>query len=152
VVVQNSYDLRSDRGLSDFDARHRLVLSGIYDLPFRNGAWVKGWQIAGVFQYQSGNPVNIVTSDSTVNGIANTLRPNSTGPTQILGSVEQWFDTSVFETSSGFGDLGRNVVIGPPFSNSDMAVMKNTKINEHFRLLLRAEIFDVFNRANFGQP
>src|SRR5205807_4392356 len=34
LTVQDSYNIRGDRGLSDFDARHRWVLSGIYDLPF----------------------------------------------------------------------------------------------------------------------
>ena len=80
VVVQNSYDLRGDRGLSDFDARHRFVVSAIYELPFRGNRFVEGWQLAAIVQAQSGNPVNIVTSNSTVNGVANTLRPDVTGP------------------------------------------------------------------------
>ena len=80
VVVQNSYDLRGDRGLSDFDARHRVVVSAMYELPFRGNQFVEGWQLAAIVQAQSGNPVNIVTSNSTVNGVANTLRPDVTGP------------------------------------------------------------------------
>src|SRR5678809_895968 len=58
IVVQNSYDLRGDRGLSDFDARHRFVARAIYDLPFRDNRFVQGWQLAVVLQAQSGNPVN----------------------------------------------------------------------------------------------
>src|SRR5262245_37000882 len=68
VVVQNSYDLRGDRGLSDFDARRRIVVSAIYELPFRGGRFVEGWELAAIVQAQSGNPFNIVTSDSVVNG------------------------------------------------------------------------------------
>jgi hypothetical protein len=76
IVLQNSDDLRGDRGLSDFDVRHRVVVSVIYELPFRGNPFLAGWQLSGIFQAQSGNPVNIVTSNSTFNGVANTLRPD----------------------------------------------------------------------------
>ena len=83
-----------------------------------------------VLQAQSGNPVNIVTTNSTVTGVANTLRPDVTGPITIIGSVDRWFDTSVFTPVSGFGNLGRNVVIGPGFNNTDFSIMKNTALSE----------------------
>ena len=152
VVVQNSYNLRGDRGLSDFDARHRFVLSGIYELPFKGNQLVEGWQLAAIVQAQSGNPVNIVTSNSTVNGVANTLRPDLTGPIRIIGDVDRWFDTSAFTPVARFGSLGRNVVIGPGFNNTDFSVIKNTRLGEKMRLQFRAEFFDLFNHANFGQP
>jgi len=152
VVVQNSYDLRGDRGLSDFDARHRVVVSALWELPFRNNQFVAGWQFAAIVQAQSGNPVNIVTSNSTVNGVANTLRPDVTGPVDIFGNVERWFDTSAFTPVAGFGSLGRNVLIGPGFSNTDFSIIKNTQIGERMRVQFRAEFFDLFNHANFGQP
>ena len=81
-MVQNSYDLAGSRGLSDFDARHRFVISAIYELPFRGNRLVDGWQLAAIVQSQSGNPVNIVTTNSTVNGVAGTLRPDVNGPDQ----------------------------------------------------------------------
>jgi hypothetical protein len=152
VVVQDSYNLRGDRGLSDFDARHRFVVSAIYQLPFRGNRFVESWQVATIVQGQSGNPVDIVTSNSTVTGVANTLRPNVTGPIPMIGSVDRWFDTSVFTPVSGFGNVGRNVVVGPGFDNIDLSVMKDTEIGESMLLQLRAEFFDLFNHANFGQP
>jgi hypothetical protein len=152
VVVQNGYNLRGDRGLSDFDARHRFVARATYDLPFRGNLFVKGWQLAIVMQIQSGNPVNIVTSNSTVTGIANTLRPNVTGPIAIIGSVDRWFDTSVFSPVAGFGNLGRNVVVGPGFKNTDFSIMKITELSEKIRMQFRVEVFDLLNHANFGQP
>ena len=84
--------------------------------------------------------------------MAGTLRPDVNGPIKILGSVDAWFDTSVFAPVARFGNLGRNVVIGPTFNNTDFSITKTTKLNERFRLQLRAEIFDLFNHANFGQP
>jgi len=152
VVAQNSYDVRADRGPSDFDARHRFVISGLYELPFAGNQLIHGWQLALIFQAQSGNRVNIVTSNSTINGVPNTIRPDVTGPITTIGRVESWFDTSVFKSVSGFGNLGRNVVIGPSFINTDFSIIKNTKIGEGMRLQFRAEFFDIFNHANFGQP
>ena len=152
VVAQDSYNLRAERGLSDFDARHRIVISGLYELPFAGNQLIEGWQLAGIFQAQSGNPVNLITSNSTINGVANTIRPDVTGPITTIGQVERWFDTSVFTPVAGFGNLGRNVVIGPTFINTDFSVIKNTRIGDSMRLQFRAEFFDLFNHANFGQP
>src|SRR5205085_2620832 len=156
TIVQNSYDLRNSRGLSDYDARHRFVFSGIYQLPFRgnrlvegwqlstivqscqpstkrlprNGSWnrlVEGWQLSTIVQSQSGNPVNLITSISAFNGVANTLRPDVTGPITYPGTVDQWFTTSIFVNpttpTTHFGSLGRNVVIGPTFNNTDFSIV-----------------------------
>ena len=51
-----------------------------------------------------------------------------------------------------FGNLGRNVIIGPGFSNVDFSVLKNIELKEDLRLQFRAEVFDLLNHANFGQP
>jgi hypothetical protein len=152
IVGQDAYNLRGDRGLSDFDARNRFVISAVYDLPFQHNQLVAGWQLAVIVQSQSGNPVNIVTSNSTVNGVANTLRPDVNGPVAISGSVDSWFDTSAFTAVPRFGNLGRNVIIGPGFNNTDFSIIKNTKLGEKLRAQFRAEFFDLFNHANFGQP
>lgn len=152
LLLQNSYDLPGDRGLSDFDARHRFVLSSIYELPFHGNQLVSGWQLAVIVQSQSGNPVNIVTTNSTVNGVANTLRPDVQGPVEVFGEVDGWFDTSAFAAVPRFGNLGRNVIAGPTFNNTDISLIKNTSIGEDLRVQFRAEVFDVFNHANFGRP
>jgi hypothetical protein len=152
IVVQNSDDLKGSRGLSDFDVRHRVVVSVIYELPFRGNQFLDGWQLAGIYQAQSGNPVNIVTSNSTFNGVPNTLRPDVSGPINIIGSVERWFDTSVFTPVARFGNLGRNVVIGPGFNNMDFSITKNITPGERVSSQIRAEFFDLFNHANLGQP
>jgi hypothetical protein len=152
VVSQDSNNLRGDRGLSDFDARHRVVVSALYDLPFRGNQLVEGWQFAMIVVAQSGSPVNIVTGDSTINGVANTVRPDVTGPVNIIGAVERWFDTSVFIPVPRFGNLGRNVVIGPRFDNTDFSVIKNIKVLEKMRAQFRVEVFDLFNHANLGPP
>jgi len=153
VVVQDSYNLRGSRGLSDFDARHRFVFSGIYEVPFHGNQLVEGWQLGAIVQSQTGNPVNIVVNNATFTGINNTVRPDVTGPIDILGTPNRWFDIAPFIVPVGrFGSLGRNVVIGPGFNNTDFSVIKRTKLTETQLIEFRWEVFDAFNHANFGQP
>ena len=151
-AVQNGYDIPGEYGLSDFDARHRFVVSATYELPFTGHALTRGWQVATIVQAQSGNPVNIVTSNSSLNGVPNTVRPDQVGPIRIIGSVDQWFDTSAFAAVNRFGNLDRNVVIGPSFINTDLSVMKTFTMAGGTRVQLRADAFDVFNHPNFGPP
>ena len=103
-------------------------------------------------QSQSGNPFNVITTNSTVNGVANTLRPDAHGPVTVFGEVDHWFDTSVISAAPRFGNLGRNAIIGPTFNNTDVSIIKNTYIGAGLRVQFRAEVFDVFNHANFGRP
>ena len=153
VVIQDSYNLRDSRGLSDFDARHRFVISGIYELPFRGNLLKEGWQLSTIVQSQTGNPVNIVVNNAAFTGTLNTVRPDVTGPIAILGTPNRWFDTSPFVVPvNRFGNLGRNVVIGPGFNNTDFSVIKRTKLSESQLIEFRWEVFDLFNHANFGQP
>ena len=180
TVVQNSYNIRGDRGLSDYDARHRFVVNTIYELPFKGNRLVQGWQFGAIVQLQTGNPVNLVVGNVTtpaLNGAAftgaATLRPDLTGPIVVnTGNPNQYFGGSVCDPRTGgscpagsvftlpvangnvfhFGNLGRNVIIGPGFANTDFSVIKTTKISESVRFQFRAEIFDLFNHANFGQP
>ena len=50
------------------------------------------------------------------------------------------------------GNLGRNTLIGPGFTNFDFALVKNTALTERVNLLFRLETFNLFNRVNWGQP
>jgi hypothetical protein len=165
IVVQNSYNLRGDYGLSDFDARHRLTVNGIYDLPFTGNRVVSGWQLAPIVSLQSGNPINFVTTNGSFTGVA-TLRASVTGPVHTGYSpgtnnnatyVTYIQNPTVFyNQGNAFGNLGRNSVIGPGFANVDLAIIKNTAIHQtdhsDVRLQFRADIFDLANHPNFGQP
>ena len=150
-VVQDAYDIPNQYGLSDFDARHRFVLSALYELPFTGHVLTRGWRLAAIVQSQSGNPVNLVTSNATLTGVPNTVRPDQTGPIEILGTVEEWFETSSFTAVNRFGNLGRNVVIGPAFHNTDVSVIKDVDAGK-CDLQFRVDVFDVFNHPNFGPP
>ena len=152
VTVQNGYDIQDSWGPSDFDTRHRVVLHAVYELPFGSHPLVRGWQLAAILQSQSGSPLNIVTSNSSLTGVANTVRPDVTGPIQIVGDVNRWFDTSVFVPVNGFGNLGRNAVVGPRFDTVDMSVSKTISLTSTMRAQLQVEVFNVLNHPNLGQP
>ena len=167
VILQNSLDVNNNRGVSDFDVRHRFVLSGFYELPFQKNRLVQGWQVGLVTQIQTGNPLNVVTSISSFTGTTGlgALRPDIIGPVSASGHPGEWFSnianfafpcttsgSSFDPTTCHFGDLGRNALIGPGFMNTDFSVVKNTKLTERVNLQFRAEFFDVFNQANFGNP
>jgi hypothetical protein len=150
-AVQDSSDIAAQYGPSDFDTRHRFVLSAIYALPFSSHPLARGWQVAGIVRAQSGNPVNIVTSTSSLNGTPNTVRPDVVGPIRIVGAVDQWFDTSVFVAANHFGNLRRNAVVGPGFQDTDVSVAKRFDAKS-FGVELRVDVFDLFNHPNFGSP
>jgi outer membrane receptor protein involved in Fe transport len=112
VTVQDSYNLRGDRGLSDFDARHRFVFSGLYELPLRGNQLFEGWELTTIVQSQSGNPVNLLAGNAvalagataananSLTGLA-TLRPDQVGEVQYVGSPNQWFTNTVCDPRPG---------------------------------------------------
>jgi hypothetical protein len=165
--MQDSNNLRAEHAPSDFDVRHRFVLSGIYEMPFKGNRAVEGWRLSPIVQIQSGNPFNIVTTNNSYNGVANTMRPNILGPvsTGIFSAANgnpQYFPAlacnapttanCLFQVPAGFGDLGRNALVGPGFLNLDLALYKDTRITERLTAQFRADMFDILNHANFAQP
>jgi len=79
---------------------------------------------------------------------------------QIAGQCQQFGQGATSAGISGtcatlHGNLGRNVIIGPGLSKLDFSVFKNNyirRISESFNAQFRAEIFNIFNRPNFGSP
>ena len=174
-VAQDGRDLTTGYGPSDFDTRHRFSLNGTYELPFHGNRLLDGWQLTGVLQLQTGNPLNIVTNINTFTGTA-TVRPDLIGDPSIVGSATQWFNNSVCDprvaaagagactsssvfalpiTAAGvthFGNLPRNAILGPGFSDTDLSLIKNVKLSGSARVQLRVEVFNLFDIANLGQP
>jgi len=72
----------------------------------------------------------------------------------VLGGATQYFDANCFSLPDAgfFGDVARNTIIGPRFASWDMAVFKNIGVGQSRRIQLRAEGFNITNRANFGLP
>lgn len=159
--IQDSTNLRAERALSDFDARQRFVFSGLYQLPFSlNGPakrLVEGWAISPILNLQSGSPYSPIMSVSRSGTLRTFDRPDLV-PGQALTvdnpRPERWFNINAFAQNAvgKFGNAGRNILTGPGFADVDFAVLKNTKLRERFNLEFRAEVFNLFNHPNFGQP
>jgi hypothetical protein len=168
VVVQDSTNVAGDYALSDYDARHRYVLSAIWELPFKGNRFVEGWQLSLITQGQTGNPITIVTNINNFTGNAN-LRPDLVGNLQVIGRPDKWFSSDVCDprvagscTSSSvfalpvsangvfhFGNLPRNAVTGPGFYNTDLSLIKKTRLGGA-TVEFRAEAYNLFNHPNFG--
>lgn len=169
VIVQDSYNVGSNYGPSDFDVRNRYVTNVIYDLPFRGNRFVEGWQTGAILQVQSGSPVTILTGSSF--GTSNVLRPNqlTANPVNFVKSINAqgnmtWFKATTCTATAAvagcmlsnpltsFGDMARNAVEGPGFFDLDMSESKTTKITERVRAEFRVEAFNLLNHPNFGLP
>jgi hypothetical protein len=94
-IIQNAYNLRGDYGPSEFDARHRFVLSGFYELPFKANRLVSGWQFGIVTQAQTGNPLNPTLTIAPGPGISLTVRPDLLSPVHGTGSPNAYFSNAV---------------------------------------------------------
>jgi hypothetical protein len=158
---QNAYNLRGERGLSDFDVRHRLVWSPIWNLPFGSSGKtfidkiIGGWELTGIVTLQSGRPLTPYLSGNISNTLNNLDRPNVVGdPNSGDHSVSEWFNVAAFATPAigTFGNAGRNVINGPGLVNVDVTVSRNFDIRERIRLQLRGEAFNVANHPNFNYP
>jgi hypothetical protein len=167
IVLQDSYNPRGNYASSDFDVRHRIVLNGLYDLPWmRQSRLLGGWELASVFSAQTGNPFTIFNS-TTFTG-SSTIRPNQLAPVQIVDTLApngnvQWFSALTCGTAgapgcvlqnpgSNFGTMHRNATTGPGFWNLDLSAIKRTKITERVNTEFRVEGFNLFNHPNFAQP
>jgi hypothetical protein len=172
-VFQNSYNPGNNYGPSDFDVRHRISANSIYDLPFKGNRLVEGFRLAGIVQWQTGNPINVVNPVSTFNGLNGgtaTVRPNVVAPIKVhkgfvgTNANVTWITSTLcpasgpvagcafVNTTNSFGNLSRNAITGPGFADVDFSLEKNTKITERLNLQLRADIFDIFNHPSFANP
>ena len=151
-AVQDGYDIPGQYGLSDFDARHRFVLSAIYALPFTGHALTRDWQIAAVVQSQSGNPVNIVTSNSTLNGMPNTVRPDVVGPIRIIGSVGSVVRSVGVRGRQSLRQSGQKCRHRPRLPQHRSVGHQERAAGHALALQFRVDVFDLFNHPNFGPP
>ncbi len=164
-----------NRGLSDYHAKHNWVVNFTWQLPFaRNlpgvaGRLLGGWQVAGIANVRSGNPLTVFVqrnrsrsrwSPSLGPGLGfdrPSLAPGRTHQSAILGGPDRYFDPTAFvlQPAGTLGTLGRGSLIGPNFRTLDLSLVKNTGMqawDKEATLQLRFEAFNLFNRTNFGTP
>lgn len=164
-----------NKGLSDFHAEHNWVLSAIWQVPtaFARGgvasAVFNDWQVASIVRMRSGNPLTVFVQTNRSRSLwAPSLGPG-TGPDRpsyapgrgpddaVTGDANRWFDPTAFvlQPIGTLGNVGRNDLIGPDLRTTDLSFTKSVPwrtLGAAANLQFRVEIFNLFNRVNFGPP
>ena len=169
---QNPANLRGERGLLDTQLAHAFVLSEIWDLPYGRGrrfgsnlhrvpdAFFGGWSLGGILTLTTGRPFNVTVNGDPANS-GQTDRADLVGdPNSVPGGrrVAEFFNVAAFQANKQYtyGNLGRNALIGPAFSNVDCSLMKQATVfqvrDQPLDLQFRWEFFNIFNHPDFGFP
>jgi outer membrane receptor protein involved in Fe transport len=157
---QDTNNIEAWEGPSDFDVRHRFVGNFIVQLPFgadkpfaNSGvasALLGGWTVSGIYTARSGRPFTV--TQGSLEGA--TWVPNASGDPQGAETVEQWFNPAAFTRvpAGVFGDSGRNSLRGPGYMTFDMSIQRRIPATGRIGATLRWDIFNLFDRANLGNP
>jgi hypothetical protein len=160
---QDARNLEAWEGPSDYDTRHRFGSNFIVELPFGAGkpwattgvpsAILGGWTVAGIYSFGSGRPFTVRQGNNDVDQNM-TGMPNLVGDPKGPETIDQWFNVTAFQPvpSGTFGNAGRNILRGPNFQTLDMTISRRFDVMSRFAVTARADIFNVFNRTNFGPP
>jgi Carboxypeptidase regulatory-like domain len=156
-AITNPYNWAADRGTCSYDLRHIISGNVVYLLPFKGNRLKEGWQITGIQTWHSGVPFSLIEGDQAdLGNNFDSERPNVVAGCNIYAnqSPNHWYNTACFTPSAygTIGNLGRNSLLGPGFVETDIGIMKNTKINERLSVQFRAELFNIFNHPNFAVP
>lgn len=162
-VPQDPDSLAAEKGLSNYDLRNYSSTFLTANLPRFRGPRLlsEGWQFNAIAIFASGAPFSALVSYDSARANFGTgpspERPDlvvgrSSNP--IKGGPVQYFDPTAFSLPAAgyYGNLGRNTLIGPGLASVDTALAKNFRFSDRARLQLRAEVFNLPNRPNFGIP
>jgi Carboxypeptidase regulatory-like domain/TonB-dependent Receptor Plug Domain len=166
LTFVDSTNMGLDRSVSGLDLRHLFNLSFVYQTPalthwgFAGKYLLGGWQVNGIARFTSGRPFNVTSGvDSNVNG-NNNDRPNLIGDPHLDTSrskdqkLAQYFNPKAFGpvVTGQNGNVGRNILYGLGARTWDMSFFRDFPIHERHKLQFRAELFNIFNHANFANP
>jgi hypothetical protein len=161
-----------ERASTDFDVRHNFTTSAIWLLPVGKGrrwlnsaspaanALLGGWQLSGIGLARTGLPGNVTISRSASalpDGINSSQRPDIVYGTPLYPANQNpslWLNPYAFTTPANgvWGNAGRNIVRFPGIWQADVSAEKRFPLTERLTLNFRADVFNVFNRAQIGKP
>ena len=172
-TTQDQYNRRLEKSIGQFDLTHVVKLSTVYELPFGRGkkfagsanklldGVIGGWRIGLIQTYQSGLPIRI-TRNNPLPIFNRDTRPTITGydnwRAPLAGdefdpAVDRFIDRSVFPAQPvDFGNATRHnpkLRTFPNF-NENISLAKTFPLTERFRMDLRWEAFNLFNRTVFS--
>jgi hypothetical protein len=162
--ILNPTNFNATYGPSLYDSRHRFVFNYVWELPIPKyqgfkGKTLNGWEISGIYTFQSGFPIlinncNDSELEGSIQGFECPGKPNLVGTFKTHNARSDGFvfapsqlDNNV--AAGQFGTAPRTLCCNPPINNWDMGVFKETGIGEKLRLEFRTELFNVFNHAQF---
>jgi hypothetical protein len=167
TLAQDAFNLRAERGLSNFDVPHRLNIDYNFELPFgtnkpflAESSLLKtlfgDWQFNGSWNISSGNPLTARVLGSftdVARGSNGSLRANATGlPVRLSDpSVAEWFNTAAFTLPppGQFGNVGRNTIRGPATLLGNLSVNKTFLFADGRSLDVRAQSTNFLNTPQF---
>ena len=157
---------KANYGPQDFDRRHNFNINWVYELPKVTsnkvlGIATNGWQISGIYRYQTGAPYNVGFNIPGLSGYGVTgTQQIEGGRIAVLGNPGtgatsdpyRQFDVTKF-TTPGLGSVGlesgRNFLYRPPINALDATLQKDFSIKERTRLTLRLDAFNALNHTQF---
>ena len=173
--VSNPFNLKYDKGSGNLDRRHILNMNYMYKLPiFAHSTGLAhrilgGWELSGTVISQTGlpwagnNAPGYGGSDTVGMGGNYTIRPdmikNVSYPKKKVGNAYQFVSGDAFKAPTavwnggsnlGFGNAGRDAVVGPGRLNFGTNLYKSFEITEQAHFELRAETFNTFNHTQFN--
>jgi carboxypeptidase family protein/TonB-dependent receptor-like protein len=166
---QDPRDLALEKSVDNQDVPHRLVFSGIWELPVGEGrnwstpggrvgeALFGSWNLGSIVSFASGRPYNLTVPGNPANTGSTAIvnRPNLIGNLRpVERSVDQDFDVSAVESNNRFeiGNLSRNALRQRDAFSWDFLAFKDFPIREDVRMQLRFEAFQFTNTPRFGVP
>jgi carboxypeptidase family protein/TonB-dependent receptor-like protein len=160
--------LRRNRAQAGFNTPHIFQLAYVYELPLGKGKeWANSggaatkilsdWQTSGTFSAISGQPFGLSASGASLNAVAQAQTPDLVGPVRRLGGVgpgNPFYDPAAFApvTRVGYGNVGRNILLGPGTVNMDFSLFRTVKITERYDVQFRVDASNLFNSPHFNNP
>jgi hypothetical protein len=170
-TIPDVFNITSERGPSDYDARQILSTGWILNLPkLSTGsllarAILNDWGFGGTFQAHTGKPFSVtINNDSALDGEPNQRAAIVPGMNPLLpknrhrvDKLKEYFNTAAFTYPKvgTFSNVSRNSFTGPGYLLTSMTLQRYfplTKVREGMRLLFRADAFNVFNTPNLSNP
>jgi hypothetical protein len=167
ATSQNTFDFETEYGTNPQDIPHTFNGSVVYLIP-GDGAWKGGWRVGGIVNTRSGVPINVTINrpdNITVNGATvvnipggnsrGTQRPDLVpGVNPYLKDGVRWLNPAAFATPQPgtFGNLPRNLLRGPGFTQLDLMFSKDFRFLQTQALQVRVEMFNITNRLNYENP
>jgi len=156
---------------ADYDLRHSLNASYVWDLPFKSGSRllnqaIGGWEVSGTFFYHTGFPFSIVDGTSRLAFLGNNMQNLTILATPTTAVQRQCSSSAVNANTpcftagqfvpagaaTTFGTVPRNTFRGPGYFNTDLSLRKHFQFRERYGFMVGANAYNILNHANFANP